>query len=507
MRENKWFPVSSRTGENLFMRLPPMPQGALMVLAALLLLRVLSLGAYPLADSTESRYANIARLMVESGDWITPQFAPGVPFWGKPPLSTWFAAASMKIFGIGEFGARFPSFLLSVVVLLLVWSMVSHRRNPTAALTASLVLMSSALFFISSGATMTDPALMASTTLCMVSFWRAMSSTQPGCCWPYAFFLGLAAGLLAKGPIALVLTVLPIGVWILWQKQWGEMWRRLPWIRGLALTLLLSLPWYLLAELKTPGFLEYFFIGEHWKRFTVPGWTGDLYGSAHTQPKGMIWLYGLAGVIPWSFLMPIMLMGRENRRNVRSCIISEQKWFAYLACWAITPLLFFTPAGNILWTYFLPGLPAFAILATDFFYRPPKKESASILSPLLFWGSSGMLISMTCVLALVVAGYGLTTKSQKELIAVSQKYQGGGFHLTYLYERPFSADFYSQGKAGLIKNPTEAMRLMHNDQIDFFAVDQKLLKSLPPIFLEQVTNLGPINGTCLLIENSPVQRP
>src|SRR6185369_1388999 len=65
--------------------------------------RLATLDAYPLMDSTESRYAEIARKMQETGNWITPQFDYGVPFWGKPPLSTWLAAAAMSLFGVNEF--------------------------------------------------------------------------------------------------------------------------------------------------------------------------------------------------------------------------------------------------------------------------------------------------------------------------------------------------------------------------------------------------------------------
>jgi hypothetical protein len=76
------------------------------VLALAVLVRLLFLGSYPLADTTEARYAEVARLMLVSGDWITPQIEAGVPFWGKPPLSFWLTAGSFKLFGISEFAAR-----------------------------------------------------------------------------------------------------------------------------------------------------------------------------------------------------------------------------------------------------------------------------------------------------------------------------------------------------------------------------------------------------------------
>ncbi|MEP4393882.1 phospholipid carrier-dependent glycosyltransferase, partial [Marinobacter sp.] len=76
------------------------------VLAAVLFSRFIGMTLFPFVDTTEPRYAEIARLMAESGDWITPWFEPGVPFWGKPPLSFWAQAASLKIFGLSEFSLR-----------------------------------------------------------------------------------------------------------------------------------------------------------------------------------------------------------------------------------------------------------------------------------------------------------------------------------------------------------------------------------------------------------------
>jgi len=81
-------------------------RGVVLLIIAIVAVRLATLGAYPLMDSTESRYAEIARIMVESGNWMTPQVESGVPFWGKPPLSTWLSAGSMAAFGINEFAAR-----------------------------------------------------------------------------------------------------------------------------------------------------------------------------------------------------------------------------------------------------------------------------------------------------------------------------------------------------------------------------------------------------------------
>ena len=87
------------------------------ILMGVMLIRLLFLGTYPLADTTEARYGEMGRLMVETGNWITPQFEKGIPFWGKPPLSFWLTAVSFKMFGIHEFSARLPSFFWELLLL------------------------------------------------------------------------------------------------------------------------------------------------------------------------------------------------------------------------------------------------------------------------------------------------------------------------------------------------------------------------------------------------------
>ncbi len=89
------------------------------LLIGALLIRLLSLGLYPLMDTTESRYGEMARMMVETGNWLTPLFDYGVPFWGKPPLFTWMSAVSVELFGLSEFTLRLPHWVAGVFV---VWA-------------------------------------------------------------------------------------------------------------------------------------------------------------------------------------------------------------------------------------------------------------------------------------------------------------------------------------------------------------------------------------------------
>jgi len=99
---------------------------SLWALAAALLLPLISMAIVPCYDTSEPRYAEITRIMAETGDWVTPWFDPGVPFWGKPPLSFWAQALSIKTFGLTEFAVRFPSWLC---LLSSTWILFSGLRN------------------------------------------------------------------------------------------------------------------------------------------------------------------------------------------------------------------------------------------------------------------------------------------------------------------------------------------------------------------------------------------
>ena len=94
------------------------------------LVRLTTLGAYPLMDTTEARYGEMARKMIETGDWLWPQFKYGVPHWSKPPLSTWLTAATYLALGVNEFTARFSSLIVCLAVMWLTFDLGARRAVP-----------------------------------------------------------------------------------------------------------------------------------------------------------------------------------------------------------------------------------------------------------------------------------------------------------------------------------------------------------------------------------------
>ena len=479
----------------------------LLLLAASI--RLATLGCYPLTDNTEARYAEVSQEMLASGNWITPQLH-GQKFWSKPPLSIWAAAASMALFGRHEFSARLPSFLFSVVIAAIVFGLARRKGGDLFACAASMVLLSTASFFVSSGAVMTDAALVLGTTLSMGSFWLAVQDGERShSLQTYLFFVGLAVGLLAKGPVAVVLTFMPIALWATWKKRWRQTWERLPWISGLILTAALALPWYIAAEHRTPGYLRYFIIGEHWNRYLHSGWAGDLYGSAHNQPRGMIWLFWIAAAFPWSIPACGFLFGRMRFRQSLKRLQNADDWSAYFLVWALSPMVFFTLAGNILWTYVLPGLPAFALLFATRIVTPSGSTiSCADRRPFKgFWIPAGCLVPIGFALLIAAWHFVPYKNSQKYLVGTFRTLRSSQrSHLVYLFDRPFSAEFYSASTA-LQASSAEDFSAFFKDSVqDFFAVSKSHLAQIPPVCVSNLFTVGSFDNFVLFREKSALSK-
>jgi 4-amino-4-deoxy-L-arabinose transferase-like glycosyltransferase len=420
-------------------------------LATVVLVRLASLGLVPLADTSEARYGDIGRRMLELGDWITPWFDDGVPFWGKPPLYTWLTAGGMALFGFGEFGARVGHFAAGVLVAAVVWDWQRRDHGPLRGQLAVALLWASALFYLCAGAVLTDMALLAGLVLAMRGFWRALHApAQEARLEGWLLFVGLGIGLLAKGPIVIVLAAPPVLAWLLATGQVARTWRALPWLRGVLLMLAIAAPWYLLAERKTPGFLDYFLVGEHWRRFTVPGWDGDRYGNAHLEPRGMIWAFLLQACLPWTLLLPLLAWGRRRSSvpeggavapDATSAAPTATRIGVYLWAWALWPCVFFTVSRNILWTYVLPGLPALAILGAAWLARDSRTARTQrlvalglALTALLFVGATAKR---------VLEG---EVKSAKAVIAAFEARRSAADELVFVGTNQFSVAFYGHGR-------------------------------------------------------------
>ncbi len=361
-------------------------RSAAVLLAVIVLLRFVSMGAPPLFDKTEGRYGEIGREMAVSGDWITPTLHGGEPFWGKPPLHFWATALSFRLFGVNETAARLPGFLAGIGILIITYRLALMLfRDPPAARTAVVLLASSMLHFLLGGQVLLDGTFTLTLTGALASFGRIVAGDRRRSVGLLFFaFLGLA--LLAKGPIGPVLVFLAVAIHAAWSRSTAAF-RGLPLLAGPIVTLLIAAPWYVLAERRTPGFLRYFFVNEHLLRYTKSDY-GDLYGHGHVAPYGMIWLLAAAAFLPWTPLLAVRAWGalRTPRRATDRTIDDTE---CFLWAWALAPLLFFTLSRSLSFPYIFPALPPFALLVVRRFRAPSRAVTlgAGITVALLLAGA------------------------------------------------------------------------------------------------------------------------
>lgn len=437
------------------------------LILALITVRLISLACYPFFDTTESRYGEIARIMLQTDDWITPQIDYHIPFWGKPPFHTWMSAIGFGYFGINEFAARVPHLIMSILTLGLVAQFVRTLIGSQQAWFSVLVLCSSLGFILASGMVMTDSALLFSYTLAMVSFWFNWQNIKPKL-YGHLFFAALGLGMLIKGPVMVVFVGIALVIWSIWQRNFINALKSLPWLTGLLVFAIVTLPWYIAAEIKTPGFIEYFIVGEHISRFLVSGWEGDLYGSAHVRPRGSIWLFAILCAFPWSLVLIKLGWNKFKTKNetnseAQTC---KQPLSYYLICWMIAPLVLFTFAGNILPIYALPGFSAMAILIA--LHLNPKIKHL---------GFAAVTLVLLVTLTLALSFNWISPKTQAPLLAPA-KSELSKVELYYWQDRPFSAQFYSRGQAQTLNSKTELMAKLSSEQTIYLGVTKKAYNNL-----------------------------
>ena len=411
----------------------------------------------PLMDKTEARYAEIARIMVETNDWILLQIDYDIPFWAKPPLSTWLSAISIKAFGLHEFYIRLP-YLITTIIIVLFISRYDKIKNKIFFLTP-LILLLMPEFYLHAGVVSTDTILNFSIILVMLSFWEAVGK-ESGSKWWYGFFMGIGLGLLSKGPIILILTIPPILIWFLVYKDELKKLKKIPIFSGLSLTFLISFPWYYYMELKSPGFIDYFIYGEHFRRFLDSGWKGDLYGFAKQQPYGIIWLFSIIGIFPWSLL----IIGSFKK------IINEayrSKWVCFLLCWMLFTPVFFTFSSSLIHTYTLPmSIPA-ALLITHFWLEFKFKKFCLYLSALLY-------LAILPVFYSGVIDETIQNNCDKEFV---ENELVSDYSLFYLNYKSFSSQFYSLGSIKTI-NMDQLKEKIENEEKFAIIIENSEMKKM-----------------------------
>ncbi|MEO3679027.1 ArnT family glycosyltransferase [Rheinheimera fenheensis] len=417
-----------------------------LAIVAILGSRLYLMQALPLFDTTEARYGEIARLMVDTQDWLIPQFNYNEPFLGEPPLHTWASALSMRFFGLSEWAVRLPHFLASLCVLWVTAVFVKHQAGVRAALFSVGVLSATPVLWVSSAMVMTDMLLVLGLTICMTNSWSLLSRQENKI--GYASInigIGLLIGMLAKGPLIIVLWVMTIGMFLLIQRRALAHFNIAPWAVALGIGVVLSAPWFIAVEIVHPGFLNYFFIGEHVLRFIDTGWEGDRYGTAHNEPLGTIWLFFVQGLFVWLLVALCALYQSIKKTNAFGDLN------AFLLSWLLASPLLFTLAGNILPAYVLPSaVPVAALLTINLKTYAQRKFIIVMVAAFA-----------VLLIALAINNQRLLTKKTDKFLLQDIK---DDQIIVYDTKLTFSGRFYSNGRAVVINDLSELEKWLRQDE-------------------------------------------
>src|SRR5260221_4103676 len=311
----------------------------------------LPLGSYRLFNPDEGRYAEIAREMAASGDWVTPRL-DALRYFEKPPLQYWATAAAFRAFGESEWSARLWVALTGFLGLLLTgW--IGTRLYGTAAGTLAALVQAGALLYLGLARILTlDMGLTATLQLALCGLLllvqpeRKEADDRLGA---LLLALGVALAFLAKGLVGILIPGAVALLYLLLRRDWGLILRARPWWTLLALAVLAA-PWVLLVERRNPGFAQFFFVHEHFTRFLT---------RVHQryEPDWFFIPVLLLGFMPWTPLLPAIA-----RRGWRDCR-SGHGPSLLLAIWLIFGLVFFSLSQSKLVPYILPLFPALALLA------------------------------------------------------------------------------------------------------------------------------------------------
>jgi 4-amino-4-deoxy-L-arabinose transferase-like glycosyltransferase len=320
--------------------------GALMTV--LLALWIARLGAAPLFDVDEGAFAEATRELTLSHDWGSTTLN-GVDRFDKPILIYWFQAVSLKAFGLNEFAVRLPSALAAFLWCLAIGQFAWRRFGPPVAIAAAGILATSLGPMLIGRAATADSLLNLLLTVATLDLWRHLENGRD---WPRRrAFAWIGLGLLAKGPVALLIPAAAAGLWLASNRDRSRLVRLVNDPKAWALMVGIAAPWYIYAIARHGmAFVDGFLLHHNLQRFTgsLEGHAGSLFYYLEILPLAMM---------PWTpLLVPMALRLRARWKEPLG---------RFLLLWLGFVLVFFSLSGTKLPHYVLYGFTPLMLLAAQ----------------------------------------------------------------------------------------------------------------------------------------------
>jgi len=397
------------------------PVGVLLLPVFFSLLYIVFLGHRPLIFPDETRYAEIAREMITTNDYVVPRLNE-IPYLSKPPLGMWLISLSISLLGKTNFAVRLPSALAVGVTALFIFLFVSkYSKERFTALLSAGAFLTAGIVLVVGTTCILDAFLTLFVTGGLVCFFFAYRSTDVKKRLLLLSLFGLFLGLsfLVKGFLSFVLPAIIIIPFLILEKNAKKI-LTLPWIPLVTAAVIIA-PWALLIVSKNVGFWDHFILGEHVSRFL-----GSESSPKHGEPFWYFLPVLLGEWFPWTMLLVSAFIGVKE-------IGLKDPLYRFLFLWLIVPFVFFSLSSVKLGTYILPCLVPLSVLTVTGTIRSleMKRDKPFFIGTLVL-----IIILALIMLALIVNEafdpIGMKSFGKGELIKILLAMLGLGFWILLL---------------------------------------------------------------------------
>jgi 4-amino-4-deoxy-L-arabinose transferase-like glycosyltransferase len=336
----------------------------------------------------EGRYAEIAREMAASGDWITPRLN-GIKYFEKPALQYWITAGAYRLFGEHHWTARLWSALTGFLGIFFAAFAATRLFGREAGLLSAAVLGSSLLYTLIAHMNSLDMGMTFFMGGALMSFLLAQqdgASKPANRLWMHVAWAALAFSVLSKGLMGIVLPGAVIVLYTLIERDFG-LWKRLHLFSGIALFMAIAAPWLIAVSIANPEFFHFFFIHEHFERFLT---------KTHGRYEPWWWFIPVlaAGILPW---LITLIDSLAHAWKVEPAAQQHFKPKRFLLIWAVFIFVFFSLSGSKLASYILPIFPALALLIGEHLSRIDGRRLFWQILPVAFLATAGLILAPNAV--------------------------------------------------------------------------------------------------------------
>ena len=352
------------------------------------LFHIAGIWSLPLIDRDEPRFAEASREMIERGNYVVPYFNNQLRL-DKPPLTYWAQVASYRIFGQNDFAARFPSAIAAALTALSIFGWGKRIGREKLGWWAAIIFTLSLQTFVHAKAAVADMWLVLFVTLTHWAGYELLNESsseaerpadaayqlsalerfnaatlQPSLRWWWIFYLALALGFLAKGPIAWT-PLLTVAAIIIYTRDW-QLVRRFRFARGILLTLVVVALWGVPALIQTHGKFFTVGIGRHVisRSFTTLEGHGASSIGTYLLLLPFYFVTIFVSFFPWSIKLPwlVQKLWRRKKAGVNDPGYSGKLIDTYLITGIAIVFTIFTFVTTKLPHYTLPAFPLLALL-------------------------------------------------------------------------------------------------------------------------------------------------